>query len=260
MIGGSADLTGSNNTRTKSMKAMSAAGLFRPLHPLRHPRARHGRGHERHGAAWRHHPLFRHVPGVLRLLPAGDPARRADGRARHPRHDARLRSASARTARPTSRSSISRRCARSRTSTCSGRAMRSRRSSAGSSRSKRRETPSVLALTRQNLPQLRRTLDERNNCVAGAYEIAPAEGKAQVSIFATGSEVVDRGRGAEAARPRRASPARVVSVPCFELFLAPPDETRRAVIGDAPVKVGGRGRRPAWAGTPSSAPTAPSSA
>jgi transketolase len=30
----------------------------RPLHPLRHPRARHGRGDERHGAAWRHHPLF----------------------------------------------------------------------------------------------------------------------------------------------------------------------------------------------------------
>ena len=32
--------------------------------------------------------------------------------------------------------------------------------------------------------------------------------------------------------------ARVVSVPCFELFLAAPDEARRAVIGDAPVRVG----------------------
>ena len=94
--------------------------LLRPLHPLRHPRARHGRRHERHGAARRHHPLLRHVPGVLRLLPAVDPARRADGRARHPRHDARLRSGSARTARRTSRSSIWRRCAPSRTSTCSG--------------------------------------------------------------------------------------------------------------------------------------------
>src|SRR4029078_6756159 len=52
-----------------------------------------------------------------------------------------------------------------------------------------RERPSVMALTRQNLPQLRRTLDDRNKCVVGAYEISPAEGKAQVSIFATGSEV-----------------------------------------------------------------------
>jgi transketolase len=47
-IGGSADLTGSNNTRTKAMSAVSARRLLRPLHPLRHPRARHGRGDERH--------------------------------------------------------------------------------------------------------------------------------------------------------------------------------------------------------------------
>ncbi len=56
----------------------------RPLHPLRRPRARHGVRHERHGAAWRHHPLFRHLPGVLRLCAAGDQARRADGPAGHP--------------------------------------------------------------------------------------------------------------------------------------------------------------------------------
>ena len=60
------------------------------LHPLRHPRARHGGRDERHGAAWRHHSVFGHVPGVLRLLPPLDPARRADGRARDPRDDARL--------------------------------------------------------------------------------------------------------------------------------------------------------------------------
>ena len=64
--------------------------LRRPLHPLRHPRARHGGGDERHGAAWRRHSVFRHLPGVLRLCAPGDPPRRADGRARHPRHDARL--------------------------------------------------------------------------------------------------------------------------------------------------------------------------
>ena len=58
MVGGSADLTGSNNTRTKSMKAMSAADYCRPLHPLRRARARHGGGHERHGAARRHHSLL----------------------------------------------------------------------------------------------------------------------------------------------------------------------------------------------------------
>ena len=40
------------------MKAMSRRTIRRPLHPLRHPRARHGGGDERHGAAWRHHPVF----------------------------------------------------------------------------------------------------------------------------------------------------------------------------------------------------------
>src|SRR5437868_12835426 len=100
-----------------------------------------------------------------------------------------------------------------------------------------RETPSVLALTRQNLPQLRRSLDERNKCVAGAYEISPAEGKAQVALFATGSEVsiaVD----AQKLLAAKGVAARVVSVPCFELFLNAPDTTRKAVIGDTPVKVG----------------------
>ena len=67
-----------------------AGGLFRPLHPLRRARARHGGGHERHGAAWRLHSLWRHLPGLLRLLPAGDPARGADGHSRHSCDDARL--------------------------------------------------------------------------------------------------------------------------------------------------------------------------
>ena len=91
--------------------------------------------------------------------------------------------------------------------------------------------PSVMALTRQNLPQLRRTLDERNKCVAGAYEISPAEGKAQVSIFATGSEV-SLAVEAQKLLAAQGVAARVVSVPCFELFLAQSDAARRAVIGE----------------------------
>jgi transketolase len=94
-----------------------------------------------------------------------------------------------------------------------------------------------MALTRQNLPQLRRTLDERNKCVAGAYEISPAQGTAQVSIFATGSEVSIAVEG-QKLLAAQGVPARVVSVPCFELFVAQSDEARRAVIGDAPVKIG----------------------
>jgi transketolase len=100
-----------------------------------------------------------------------------------------------------------------------------------------RHAPSILALTRQNTPQVRRDHDERNRCAAGAYEISPAQGQAQVSIFATGSEVAIAIEAQKLVMARGVQ-ARVVSVPCFELFLAAPEEVRRAVIGDAPVRIG----------------------
>jgi transketolase len=99
-----------------------------------------------------------------------------------------------------------------------------------------KETPSVLALTRQNLPQLRLGHTEANRCAAGAYEIVPADGIAMVSLFATGSEVAIAVEARKFLREKGVH-ARVVSVPCFELFLASPAETRQAVIGDAPVKI-----------------------
>ena len=64
--------------------------LRRQLHPLRRARARHGGGHERHGAARRHRALRRHVPGVHRLLPSRDPPLGDHGAAGRLRHDARL--------------------------------------------------------------------------------------------------------------------------------------------------------------------------
>ncbi len=212
-------------------------GLFWSLHPLRRARARHGGGHERHGAARRHHPLFRHVFGVLRLLPARDPARRADGPARHPCDDPRLRSGSAKTARPISRSSISPRlraipnlkvfrpCDVVETVECWQLALESK------------DAPSVLALTRQNLPQLRLGFDEHNRCAAGAYElIAADDDSAVVSLFATGSEVAIAAEAKKLLAARKIS-ARVVSVPCFELFLAAPAAKRAAVVGQARVNV-----------------------
>jgi transketolase len=100
-----------------------------------------------------------------------------------------------------------------------------------------RHRPSVLALTRQNLPQLSQNFLTSNHCAAGAYEIAAADGKADVSIFATGSEVAIAVEAKKLLAARGIS-ARVVSVPCFELLMEAPEAARRAVIGSAPVKVG----------------------
>jgi transketolase len=108
------------------------------------------------------------------------------------------------------------------------------------------DRPSVLALTRQNLPQLRNRLDADNICAAGAYEISASDGRAEVSIFATGSEVSIAVEGAKLLTQRGVA-ARVVSVPCMELFMQQPGAARAAIVGDARVKIGVEaGVRQSW--------------
>ncbi len=96
--------------------------------------------------------------------------------------------------------------------------------------------PTVLALTRQNLPQLRTSAPAENPCSVGAYELVAAQGEAKVSLFASGSEV-EIAVAAQKQLQERGIAARVVSVPALELLLAQPEDRRRAIIGNAPVKV-----------------------
>jgi transketolase len=96
--------------------------------------------------------------------------------------------------------------------------------------------PTLLALTRQNLPLMRREGTERCLSAKGAYEIVAASGPAKVSLFASGSEVSLAAKARDILEAE-GIPTRVVSVPCFELFLAQPEETRKQVIGTAPAKV-----------------------
>jgi transketolase len=96
--------------------------------------------------------------------------------------------------------------------------------------------PTVLALTRQNLPQLRTTAPAENPCGQGAYELVAAQGDAKVSLFASGSEV-EIAVAAQKQLSERGIASRAVSVPSLELLLAQPAERQRAIIGSAPVKV-----------------------
>ncbi len=99
----------------------------------------------------------------------------------------------------------------------------------------RRDGPTVLALTRQNLPQLRNDGGAIRSA-EGAYELLAAEGgQAQATLFASGSEV-EIAVQARALLKDKGVRARVVSVPSLELFLSRPDKERAKVIGDAPVK------------------------
>jgi len=100
----------------------------------------------------------------------------------------------------------------------------------------KRRSPSILALTRQSLPALRRTHVAENLSARGGYEISPAEGAAAVSIFASGSEV-SLAVAAQALLKGRGIAARVVSMPCMDAFFDQPEDYRRSVIGDAKVNV-----------------------
>ncbi|MGA9091212.1 MAG: transketolase [Bradyrhizobium sp.] len=100
----------------------------------------------------------------------------------------------------------------------------------------RTDGPTVLALTRQNLPQLRTTAPSDNPCSHGAYELVAAQGEARVSLFATGSEV-EIAVAAQKQLAERGIATRVVSVPSLELLLAQPADRQQAIIGKAPVKV-----------------------
>jgi transketolase len=100
----------------------------------------------------------------------------------------------------------------------------------------RTDGPTVLALTRQNVPQLRTSAPAENPCARGAYELVPAQGEAKVSLFASGSEV-EIAVAAQKQLAERGIASRVVSVPSLELLLAQPEDRQKAMIGNAPVKV-----------------------
>jgi transketolase len=96
--------------------------------------------------------------------------------------------------------------------------------------------PTLLALTRQNLPQLRTSAPSDNPCSHGAYELVAASGEAKVSLFASGSEV-EIAVAAQKELAGRGIASRVVSVPSLELLLSQPEDKQKAIIGNAPVKV-----------------------
>ncbi|MDB5369182.1 MAG: transketolase, partial [Roseomonas sp.] len=96
----------------------------------------------------------------------------------------------------------------------------------------RADGPAVLALSRQNLPALRFEAGE-NRSARGGYVLAEASGARRATLVATGSEV-HLAMAARETLEAEGIPTAVVSLPCWELF-ALQDETYRAqVLGDAP--------------------------
>ena len=99
-----------------------------------------------------------------------------------------------------------------------------------------KETPSILALTRQGVPLVRTEHTDENLCARGAYELSPANGEAKVTLIATGSEV---GIALEAQKQLQTEGigARVVSAPCLELFEQQSTEYKKQMLGEGTVRI-----------------------
>ena len=236
MIGGSADLTGSNNTRAKAMKTLNAAdygGRFIHYGVREHGMAAAMNGMALHGGIVPYSGTFLVFSDycrpairlaalmglrVIHVMTHDSIGLGEDGPTHQP-----IEQLAALRAIPNLK--VFRPCDAVETAECWQLALENK------------NEPSVLALTRQNVPQLRLGYDAGNRCAHGAYELVAAEGgPASVSLFASGSEVAI----AVAAQKLLAAHgvrARVVSVPCFELLLAAPDAERKATISSAPAKV-----------------------
>jgi transketolase len=235
MVGGSADLTGSNNTRAKGMAAVSAnnyGARFVHYGIREHGMAAAMNGMALHGGVIPYSGTFLVFSDYLRpslrlaalmeervihVLTHDSIGLGEDGPTHQPvEHLAALRAIP--------NLNVFRPCDTVETVECWQLALEAH------------DRPSVLALTRQNLPQLRLTADRANRCAKGAYELVAANGEAKVSIFASGSEVqiaVD----AQKQLAAKGVAARVVSVPCMDLLLELPRAEFDAIVGRAPVKV-----------------------
>lgn len=96
--------------------------------------------------------------------------------------------------------------------------------------------PVGMILTREKTPQIRKDRSDTNKCRQGAYVFAEADGKATVTLLATGSEV-SVALDARSLLQSEGIPARVVSMPCLEIFDAQPEEFRRSILGPDTLRV-----------------------
>lgn len=100
-----------------------------------------------------------------------------------------------------------------------------------------KDAPSAIALSRQGLPSVRPEFNEENLCALGAYTLAGSETESQAVIFASGSEV-ELALEAKAVLDDKGIATRVVSVPCFELFEEQDQDYKSALMGTETIRVG----------------------
>ena len=241
--GGAADLAPVHEdpSHVRRRRRLRARRPDRAQLPLRGPRARGGGDRQRHGGD-EAPPLLVGVPDLLRLRPRRDPAVGADGDPGDPHLHPRLDRGRRGRARRTSRSSSSPRCGRCPACSCSARPTRTRSSRPGgyvdaAARASRRRSSSPARRCRRSTASSWR---RASGVAQGAYVLADADGR-RPGRDPAGHRLGGR-RSRSSARDELAGDgigARVVSMPCWELFDRQPREYRDQVL---PPAVTGPGR------------------
>lgn len=228
-IGGSADLTGSNNTKSKELKALTAAdygGRYIYYGIREHGMAAAMNGMALHGGVIPYGGTFLVFTDycrpsirlsalmgqrVIYVMTHDSIGLGEDGPTHQPvEHVAAMR--------VIPNLAVYRPCDAVETAECWQLAL------------KDETRPSVLALTRQKLKPARLAYSEENLCARGAYEVAPADKAAEVVIFASGSEV-EIALDAKAKLDAAGKPTRVVSVPSMENFERQTADYKAKVLG-----------------------------
>ena len=97
-----------------------------------------------------------------------------------------------------------------------------------------KDAPSVLALSRQGTPTLRQEKFHQNLTMKGGYVLREDSGQRDITIMATGTELALAVEAADVLKDKYALHAAVVSMPCWELFDQQDDAYKASVLGDAP--------------------------
>ena len=99
-----------------------------------------------------------------------------------------------------------------------------------------KKTPSILSLTRQNLIPARKEFSKQNKCAYGAYEILRTNSKIDLTIIATGSEV-ELAVEASQELAKENIHCKVISMPCQELFDGQSDSYKNSILHETVAKI-----------------------
>ena len=101
---------------------------------------------------------------------------------------------------------------------------------------KNSKTPSILSLTRQNLDPIRKKYSNTNKCSLGAYEVFRTNKKIHLTILASGSEV---NLAIEASHKlvKEKIYSKVISMPCQDLFDQQSSSYKKKILGESKIKI-----------------------